>query len=117
MMRKFSFTYAYGPSLLAAALCTIVLSVVDAYFTLDLVGRGAEELNPIMDYYLEKSPLIFFSVKYLLTCATIILILSVKEIWIFGKKLRTEIIFACFILQLAAVVQWQLVLLRDMAGY
>ena len=106
MMRELSFTYAYGPSLVAAALCTIALSVVDAYFTLDLVGRGAEELNPIMAYYLEKSPLIFFSVKYLLTCATIILILSVKEICIFGKKLLKEILFACFILQLAAVVQW-----------
>jgi hypothetical protein len=116
-MRHLSFGHLHGPGLFAAALCTIALSVVDAYFTLDLVSRGAEELNPIMAYYLEKSPLIFFSVKYLLTCTTIILILSVKETCIFGKKLRTEILFACFILQLAAVVQWQLVLLHDIAGY
>jgi hypothetical protein len=117
MTRQLSFTYSHGPSLLVAALCTIALSVADAFFTLDLVGRGAEELNPIMAYYLEKSPLIFFSVKYLLTCATIILILSAKEICIFGRKLRMEILFACFILPLAAVIQWQLILLRDIAGY
>jgi len=72
------------PTLFAAALCTIALSIVDAYFTLDLVSRGAEELNPSWPYYLEKSPLTFFTVKYLLTCAATIMILSVKEISVFG---------------------------------
>jgi len=117
MMRELSFAYLHGPSLFAAALCTIALSVVDAYFTLELVSRGAEELNPIMAYYLEKSPLTFFTVKYLLTCAATIMILSIKEISIFGKKLRSEILFACFILALASIVQWQLVLLHDIPGY
>jgi hypothetical protein len=52
MMREPSFAYLRGSGLFAAALCTIALSIVDAYFTLDLVSRGAEELNPIMSYYL-----------------------------------------------------------------
>jgi hypothetical protein len=117
MMRDLSITHFHGPSLLAATLCIIVLSIVDAYLTLDLVSRGADELNPIMAYYLEKSPLTFFTVKYLMTCAAIIVILSVKEIHIFGSKLRGQVLFAFFILALALVVQWQLVLLHDIAEH
>ena len=112
-MRVLSFTYLHGPRLFAATLCIIALSIVDAYLTLDLVSRGAEELNPIMAYYLEKSPLTFFTVKYLLTCAAVIMILSVNEIYIFGRRLRGEVLFAFFILALALVVQWELVLLHD----
>jgi len=116
-MREPSFTSFHGTSLFAAALCTIALSVVDACLTLDLVSLGAEELNPIMAYYLDKSPLTFFTVKYLLTSAAAIMILSVKEIYIFGRKLRGEVLFAFFMLALALVVQWQLVLLHDIAGH
>ena len=116
MTRELPFAYLHGPRLFASALCTIALSIIDAYLTLDLVSFGAEKSNPIMAYYLEKSPLTFFTVKYLMTCAAIIMILSVKEISVFGWKLRGENLFACFILALGSVVQWQLVLLYDIAG-
>lgn len=93
-MRQLSFGHLHGSGLFAGALCTIALFIVDAYFTLDPVRRGAEELNPIIAYYLEKSPRTFFTVKYLLTCAATIMILTVKEICIFGRKLRREILAA-----------------------
>src|SRR4030042_5800628 len=93
----------HGSRTFAAAMIIILLTVLDSYFTLDLVSRGAEELNPIMAYYLERGPLTFFTVKYLLTCAAVIMILSVNEIYIFGRKLRGEVLFAFFILALALV--------------
>jgi hypothetical protein len=110
-MSELSFSYVHGPRVFFAVLCIISLSIVDAYLTLELVSRGAEELNPIMAYYLEKSPLTFFTVKYLLTCAAIIMILSIKESYLFGSKVRGEVLFGFFIVTLAAVVQWQLILL------
>jgi len=97
-------------------LCVISLSVIDAFLTLELVGRGAEELNPIMAYYLEQSPLAFFAVKYLLTCAAIIIILSIREIYFFGIRLHCEVLFAFFILALTLVVHWQLILLHYTGG-
>ena len=115
-MRELSFTLFHGPRVFAAVLFIIFLTIADAYLTLDLVSRGAEELNPIMAYYLERSPLTFFTVKYFLTCAAIIMILSIKEIYIFGNKIRGESLFAFFIFALASVVQWQLILLHYVAG-
>jgi hypothetical protein len=115
-MRELSFTSFYGPRVFAAVLCIICLTIVDAYLTIDLVSHGAEELNPIMAYYLERSPLAFFIVKYLLTCAAIMVILSIKGIYIFGGKICSEALFAFFIFALACVVQWQLILLHYISG-
>ena len=115
-MSEISLTFFCGPRVLAAILCIISLTIVDAYLTLDLTSRGAEELNPIMAYYLERSALTFFTVKYLLTCAAIIMILSIKEIHILGGKIRGESLFAFFIFVLASVVQWQLILIHYVAG-
>ena len=115
-MRELSFTCSHAPRFLAAALFIISLSIVDACLTLELVDRGAEELNPIMAYYLEQSPFVFFVVKYLLTSAAIIMILNIKEISLFGSKLSGEILFAFFIFALASVVQWQLILLHYISG-
>jgi hypothetical protein len=115
-MSELSLTFFYGPRVFASVLCIISLTIVDAYLTLDLTSRGAEELNPIMAYYLERSELTFFTVKYLLTCAAIMMILSIKEIYIFGGKIRGEALFAFFIFALASVVQWQLILLHYIAG-
>jgi len=42
----------YSASLLTAALLILVLSIVDGLLTLYLLGEGATELNPIMNYFI-----------------------------------------------------------------
>ena len=114
-MRDLSFTHRHGPKVFAAALLVIFLTIADAFLTLDLVSRGASELNPIMAYYLNRGPLPFFTVKYLLTCASIVLILSVTKTHIFREKLRVKSLLVLFIVALASVVKWQLVLLHSIS--
>ena len=63
-----SITSHHGPRTFAGVLLIMILCVADSYLTIDLVSRGAEELNPIMAYYLNQSPLLFFIVKYSITC-------------------------------------------------
>ena len=64
-MEEISFTSHHSPRTLAGVLLIVVLCVVDSYLTIDLVSRGGEELNPIMAFYLNRSPLLFFMVKSL----------------------------------------------------
>jgi hypothetical protein len=111
-----SFTFRHGPWTFAAALLIVVLCVVDAYLTIDLVGRGAEEFNPIMAYYLKQSPLLFFAVKYSMTCTGIMMIISMKNDYVFGKKIRVRFLLVFFLFALAIVTQWQLFLLCQMAN-
>lgn len=115
-MRELSFNFHHGQKVFAAAMLIILLTIVDAFLTLDLVSRGATEWNPIMAYYLDQSPLSFFAVKYLLTCASIIIILSITKTHIFGQKLRVKALLVFFIAVLAAVVKWQLFLLHRITG-
>jgi hypothetical protein len=102
----------HGSKTFAAAMIIILLTVLDSYFTLDLVSRGAEELNPIMAYYLERGPLTFFAVKYLLTWASLTVILTLKEGRFFGARIQRKSLLWLFIIALTLVVQWELVLLH-----
>ncbi len=99
----------HGSKTLAAILLIISLSILDAIFTLDLVSHGAKELNPVMAYYLNHGPLVFFGVKYFLTCASIVLILLIRDIT--KAKLQAKILFVLFMISFALVVQWELYLI------
>jgi len=109
-----SFTFHHGPITFAGVLLIIVLCVADSYFTIDIVSRGGQELNPIMAYYLNQSPLLFFIVKYLMTCTATVMILSITSNYIWGIRIRTLCLVSFFIL-LAFVVQWNLVLIHSVA--
>jgi hypothetical protein len=102
----------HGPKTFAAILVILMLSVIDAFLTLDLVHRGASEMNPVMAFYLDQSPLLFFSVKYFLTWAAVLMILNIKDRTFLGTRFRGKSLFVFFIVILALVVQWELVLLH-----
>jgi hypothetical protein len=103
--------FNHGSKTLAAVLLIILLSVVDAYLTLILVSRGAEELNPVMAYYLDQGPFAFFLVKYFLTCVSVMLILSMREAKLFGLRIHRKFLLCLFIITLAIVVNWELMML------
>jgi hypothetical protein len=108
-----TFTFRHGPITFAYVLLIIVLCVADSFLTIDIVSRGGQELNPIMAYYLNQSPLLFFIVKYLITCAAIMMILSIKNNYIRGIRIRAEVFLVSFFIALALVVQWQLFLIHS----
>ena len=97
----------------AVILVIILLGVLDAIFTLDLVSHGAVELNPVMAYYLNHSPLLFFSVKHFLTCASILLILVNENVYLFKTKVQAKILFILFLILLTLVIQWELYLIAE----
>ena len=109
-MRRACISDAHSPKILIVILLIILLSITDAYLTLHLTSRGAVKLNPIMAYYLDHSPLAFFGMKYLLTCASIIVILMIKDFYLFKTKVQGKVIFVFHLIVLTSVVQWELYL-------
>ena len=110
-IQRASISEIHSPKTLAVILLIILLSITDAYLTLDLISRGAVELNPIMAYYLDHSVLAFFGTKYLLTCASIILILFIKDLYLFRTRVQGKILFVFHLIVLTSVVKWELYLL------
>ena len=85
----------YDSASVLAFLCTLLLSVADAFLTLMLVHAGATELNPVMDFYLSAGPLPFLMAKYLLTSSCLFLLLIHKNCRILAGRIPAwNILFA-----------------------
>ncbi len=101
----------YCSKTLLAIVLILFLSISDCLLTLYLVGHGAVELNPIMGYFLNQGPFIFFGAKYLLTCFCTILVLINSRSFLFGTKIRAKKLLGAFVIPFALVVDWQLYLI------
>jgi len=89
----------------------ILLSLTDALLTLYLIRHGAAEVNPVMEHFLRYGPLPFLAAKYLLTTASIVLLLIYKNVYIFGTRIRAKYLFIVIFLIFASVVVWELFLI------
>ncbi len=94
----------------------ILLGVTDAMLTLYLIRHGAAEVNPIMEHFLKYGPLPFLAAKYLLTTASVALLLIYKNVYIFGTKIRAKYLFILILLIFVSVVVWELYLILFVVG-
>ncbi|NIO04081.1 MAG: hypothetical protein GTN74_05545 [Proteobacteria bacterium] len=70
----------YGSRLLLTLLTIILLSVLDVYFTIFHLGRGAQEINPLMNFLAGYGDIYFFTAKYVLTASGILLLCIYKNL-------------------------------------
>ena len=73
--RRHIYVDQYSLRFFVLLMAILLLGTADAFLTLHHVHvNNAEELNPIMDFFLGISPEIFFNVKYILTalCLTVL---------------------------------------------
>ena len=70
----------YGHYLLLSLLLIILLSILDAYFTIFHIEKGAREINPLMDFLMGYGNTYFFVIKYTLTALGLILLCIYKSL-------------------------------------
>ena len=73
--RRHIYVDQYSLRFFVLLMSILLLGLADAFLTLYHVHvNDAEELNPIMDFFLGVSPNVFFNVKYVLTalCLTVL---------------------------------------------
>jgi hypothetical protein len=95
----------YGFKIFLASLSLIVLAVADALFTLYHVERGAQEVNPTMNFLLGMGLDEFFYTKYAVTCLAVLFLCVHKN---FSWVRRTIIVL---IMVYILVISWHLYLL------
>ena len=101
----------YHPKLFAAITAILMLSILDALFTLILIDNGSTELNPVMAYFLQHGLLPFIVVKYFLTSIGVVLLLIFKNVFLVRAKIYTHSLFSAVIVVFSAVIVWELFLL------
>ncbi|MDY6951196.1 MAG: DUF5658 family protein [Thermodesulfobacteriota bacterium] len=107
---KACFLRRHSPKIFAAIMGVILLSVVDGVLTLFLVSCGAREINPVMAYFLDHGPLVFFWAKYLLTCIPLVFILVHRGVTLFGTGVKAQALILWIAIPFALVVYWELYL-------
>ncbi len=109
-IRESHFLDHYGLYIFSIIIGIILLSLTDAMLTLYLIRNGAAEVNPVMKHFLDLGTLPFLAAKYLLTTASVILLLIYRNVHIFGTRIRAKYMFIIILMIFISVVLWELYL-------
>ena len=104
------FTDWHHPWLFFLAVGTMILSCMDAFFTLQLLDRGAVEINPVMDAAIGQSTLFFAASKVSMTGFGILVLVFLSRAR-FMDRIRTGLILTVFFSFYACLVCYEFVYL------
>lgn len=104
------FTDWHHPWLFFLATGTMILSCMDAFFTLQLLDRGAMEINPLMAMVINKSTALFASIKIGMTGFGILALVYLSRAR-FLNRIRTGIALTVFFSFYACLVCYEFVFL------
>jgi hypothetical protein len=86
------------------ALAILVMSAMDALFTLNILSLGGEEVNPGMKLLLDKSTATFLVVKYFATSIGVVLLLLFERVRIGGVLSARQILNGLCLLYGALII-------------
>ncbi len=90
----------------------LLLSVMDALLTIVLINHGADEVNPIMAYFLEAGPYTFLFVKYALTSVGLVVLLISRNYFMNSIRITVGSIIYFILAAFVSVVSWQIFLIH-----
>lgn len=108
--RKFVLLDQYGTSIGVACIIVLLLSLTDAFLTLFLLSHGAVEVNPVMAYFIEINAYAFIGAKYVLTAASVLIVLMLNYAFMRKLKLHAHRLLHYFALIFALIIVWELYL-------
>jgi len=83
----------YDARLFIPSLIILVLCMIDAHITLNLLARGATELNVVMKLAIEKGVVIFLVTKYAMTASSVVFLVIHHQFRIFNIVQVRHIIY------------------------
>ncbi|MDA8305697.1 MAG: DUF5658 family protein [Deltaproteobacteria bacterium] len=108
---RYFFVDLYSPSSAAVLLITLVLSIVDAFLTLKLVGCRIKELNPVMCFFLKLGPVAFIMAKWFFTAFGLLTLLIFKNYYLWKGKVRTAALLGIVPILYLAIISYEVYLL------
>jgi hypothetical protein len=103
----------HEPYLMFLAVVMLVLSVIDAFLTVKLLGSGAEEANPLLAFVLNEHPRLFAVTKMALTGLGVVLLVAVARQKLF-RLVRAGAFLQLLVLAYFALVAYEAWLVRTM---
>lgn len=101
---------AHSPVLATLAIGVMVLSSLDAFFTLRLIERGAREINPIMAAMMGEGAATFAATKMLLTGLSVLVLVFLERAHVFNR-VRTGVMLSAAFVFYVCLVCYEILLL------
>ena len=102
----------HDPIFMYIATGIVLLSCMDAIFTLTLLDRGiAVEANPFMKLLIESSTSLFVAFKTTLTAGCILFLVAHRHFWVIRNKVRTHTVLFGALAGYVTLINYELVLL------
>jgi hypothetical protein len=102
----------HEPYLRVLSLTSLLLSVADAFLTLTLIMRGAQEANPVLAFILREHPGLFAVVKMGLTGTGVLVLVAVARARLF-RVLRVGFVLQGVFVAYVALIAYEWWLLRS----
>jgi hypothetical protein len=106
------YTDWHHPWLFFLATGIMVMSSLDAFFTLQLIDRGMVEMNPVMAVMMGKGTLTFAATKMLLTGVGILVLVFLSRLKMFNL-MRTGIVLTVLFSAYACLVCYEFIYLLN----
>ncbi|GKT07095.1 hypothetical protein DSTSK_04000 [Desulforhabdus sp. TSK] len=101
----------YDGSSVSWTFLTLLLSLTDAFLTLEITARGGTEVNPFMDFFLDLGPVPFILSKYILTALGLLWLLIHKNFGIFTESLSVHSLLRIFPVLYGCLIVYELILM------
>lgn len=111
--RRFALLDRYDTGLVAMALSLMALSILDATFTLMLLEAGGSELNPVMQWALDRNLWFFAGLKMLLTAVPVVLMVATGNLLLLGR-VRVRSLLGALTGAYLALIAYEILLLQSL---
>jgi len=98
----------HHPWLFFLSVGTMLLSSADAFLTLELLGRGMIEANPVMRLLIDESTAVFAGTKLAMTATGIFVLVFLAKLRVLNR-IRTGLFLTVFFSAYACLVCYELV--------
>lgn len=109
--RKYYFVDVYSPYFVALLIFTLILSIADAFLTLKLVENGVGELNPVMEFFLNRGPFQFIIAKCFLTVFGMTTLLVLKNHYLWKGRVKAAAVLVIFPFLYLILVVYEILIL------
>ena len=101
---------AHSPGIATLAIGVMIMSSLDAFFTLRLIDRGAREINPFMAAMMGEGTGTFAVTKMVLTGFSVLVLVFLERAQVFNR-FRTGVMLSVAFAFYACLVCYEIVLL------
>ncbi len=104
----------HGAHLWAVSIGILTFSVADAFLTMNLMSRGAIEMNPLMAAVIGRDVTVFAAIKMAITGVSLMLLVFLAR-YRFMRVVRVEVMLYCVFAAYLVLICHELRMLRQLA--